>query len=271
MQRFRSAGVPHPSAYSSLRSRTAHRPPVGNRHSRRRTGGELLLLDPRSRLQPQHHSCREPVEENLYGWRPHGHLESDEGQRVSGRRRIRPLATGSRQTRAGDSVLQRQPMAKRLPINSAHCARGDHSRNRHAGDTPQTIHELARPVTHTRRRLLALPLVMIVAGCGATSAASKAQHPNSVRAAFVQIEANPHGSYPDAFYRPNLITVHVGQTIMWSNKDTDLHDVTADSGLFHSPTLGAGSTYRWKALRAGTYTYFCTLHPEMHGKIVVIH
>ena len=75
--------------------------------------------------------------------------------------------------------------------------------------------------------------------------------------------------YPDAFYEPNPIRVRVGQTITWTNEDNDLHDVTSDTGLFDSGVLSQNAKFSWTPTRPGTYTYSCTLHPEMHGTIIV--
>ncbi len=82
------------------------------------------------------------------------------------------------------------------------------------------------------------------------------------------IVMNPRGN-PDAFYQPNPIRVKAGQFITWTNKDGDPHDVTAYSGAFASGPIPASGNWRWVLTRPGTYKYFCTLHPEMHGLIVV--
>jgi plastocyanin len=84
-----------------------------------------------------------------------------------------------------------------------------------------------------------------------------------------QIVPNTQGSSPDSWYEPDPIRVRVGQTITWTNQDTDPHDVTADDGTFASGPIGAGGSFRWTPTRPGTYRYICTLHPEMHGEIIV--
>lgn len=106
----------------------------------------------------------------------------------------------------------------------------------------------------------------LVAGCGTNAAAPPVGthsmlHPNIIQ--------NTKAKKPDAFYVPNPIRVRVGQRVTWTNKDSDPHDVTADSGEFASPSIPAGGKYIWIATRPGTYTYFCTIHPEMHGVVVV--
>ncbi len=108
---------------------------------------------------------------------------------------------------------------------------------------------------------------LILAGCGAASGQGTA-HPSIREMTHPRIVPNPSG-HPDSFYLPNPIRVHVGQAITWTNRDTDLHDVTSRDGWFSSGTLPAGGRFRWVALRPGTYPYFCTLHPDMHGVVIV--
>lgn len=83
-----------------------------------------------------------------------------------------------------------------------------------------------------------------------------------------QIVAHAGGN-PDALYIPNSIRVHVGQTVSWTNTDHEAHTVTAANGSFDSGPIAYGSTWRWIFARPGTFPYFCTLHPGMHGVIIV--
>ncbi|HLJ67574.1 MAG TPA: cupredoxin domain-containing protein [Chloroflexota bacterium] len=106
--------------------------------------------------------------------------------------------------------------------------------------------------------------LLLLAGCGSSPAA-----PSLYTMRHPAIVANGHGKFPDAFYEPNPIRVRVGQSITWTNMDSDLHDVTSDSGAFASGVLAQGGTFTWVPTRPGTYTYSCTLHPEMHGTIIV--
>jgi plastocyanin len=113
-------------------------------------------------------------------------------------------------------------------------------------------------------------LAFALAACG-SSASPPAPQPVAEADATMthpKIVQNPSGN-PDAWYEPNPIRVKVGQAITWTNKDGDPHDVTADNGAFASGPIGAGGTYRMVLTAPGKYTFFCTLHPEMHGEIIV--
>lgn len=68
---------------------------------------------------------------------------------------------------------------------------------------------------------------------------------------------------------PAVLTVHSGGTVSWTNGDEDPHTVAATGGPFRSPTLAIGGTYRYRFTKPGRYPYICTIHPFMHGTVVV--
>jgi plastocyanin len=71
-------------------------------------------------------------------------------------------------------------------------------------------------------------------------------------------------------FAPTDATVKVGQTVKWVNQDTVDHDVTAKSGAdFKSDLFGNGKSFEWKADKAGTVSYVCTVHPGMVGTLKV--
>ena len=78
------------------------------------------------------------------------------------------------------------------------------------------------------------------------------------------------------FYVPTTLTVPTGTTVTWKNADSTLHTVTsgsAESGesgtVFDSSYMAAGKTFPWTFSTAGTFDYYCTLHPFMKGQVVV--
>jgi len=70
-------------------------------------------------------------------------------------------------------------------------------------------------------------------------------------------------------FNPGGVSVAMGATITWSNNDTTIHTVTADDGSFNSGNIAVGATYSRVFSTTGTFSYHCTLHPEMTGKVVV--
>jgi plastocyanin len=76
-------------------------------------------------------------------------------------------------------------------------------------------------------------------------------------------------------YSPYEVTISVGESVSWINDDSAAHTVTSGSatagltGVFDSGLFMAGSTFKFTFNEAGTYDYFCMVHPWMTGKIIV--
>jgi plastocyanin len=71
-------------------------------------------------------------------------------------------------------------------------------------------------------------------------------------------------SYPANFQ------VKVGTTVTWTNQDTAPHTITfRDSSLTSSGLLQKGAVYRYTFTQAGTFTYYCQVHPTMTAQVVV--
>ncbi|NUP18512.1 MAG: cupredoxin family copper-binding protein [Streptomyces sp.] len=73
------------------------------------------------------------------------------------------------------------------------------------------------------------------------------------------------------FAQPKL-TVKVGQTVKWINEDSAPHTVTTTSGpaKFDSGTLNKGDSWSYTFTKAGTYQYYCAVHPDMTASITVV-
>jgi plastocyanin len=70
-------------------------------------------------------------------------------------------------------------------------------------------------------------------------------------------------------FAPASITVAPGQTVTWTNKDSTMHTVTEDKGVWDSKKLAVGATFQNTFDQAGTFTYHCAIHLSMHGTVVV--
>lgn len=64
-------------------------------------------------------------------------------------------------------------------------------------------------------------------------------------------------------------TIYVGQTVKWTNNDSVNHTATADEGSWGTGTIKPGGSFVKRFDEPGTYTYFCSYHPEMTGTVVV--
>ncbi len=78
-------------------------------------------------------------------------------------------------------------------------------------------------------------------------------------------------------YNPNPLEIKVGDTVTWLNNDSSPHTVTSSSSSssseesnFDSDVLRRDETFSFTFDREGEYPYYCTLHPNMVGTIVVL-
>jgi plastocyanin len=70
-------------------------------------------------------------------------------------------------------------------------------------------------------------------------------------------------------FEPARLTAHVGDTIVWVNKDLIPHTATAKGGRFDSKAIAAGASWRFKATAKGAVDYGCLFHPTMTGRLEV--
>lgn len=68
---------------------------------------------------------------------------------------------------------------------------------------------------------------------------------------------------------PDTLTVPAGTTVTWKNDDSNPHTVTDKGRVFRSAGLDTGDTFSYTFTSPGEFTYFCTIHPMMVGRIVV--
>jgi|SRR3989344_1116004 len=72
-----------------------------------------------------------------------------------------------------------------------------------------------------------------------------------------------------SFSKNNLV-VNTGDTVTWTNKET-AHTVESKDGVsFESDRLENGDSYSFKFTKAGTYDYFCGIHPSMKATVTVL-
>ena len=74
---------------------------------------------------------------------------------------------------------------------------------------------------------------------------------------------------------PSKVSINAGDTISWTNDDTAVHTTTGGSistgttGTFDSGLIQSGVMYEYTFDSAGTFDYFCVVHPWMSGSISV--
>lgn len=125
------------------------------------------------------------------------------------------------------------------------------------------------------RRFLLTSLIAValaVAGCGNdgsdTASDKPAGEPSAAKpsASGKGVEIGMKGLQ----FEPKDATVKVGATVTWKNNEDIPHNVVAEEGAeFQSDTFGKDGTYEFKAEKAGTVKYVCTIHPGMEGTLTV--
>ena len=70
-------------------------------------------------------------------------------------------------------------------------------------------------------------------------------------------------------FRPKRVVVRLGQTVRWTNHDQVAHTVAAQRPSIASEAIGPGATFTYRPRRRGTIRYFCTIHANQNGVLVV--
>ena len=87
--------------------------------------------------------------------------------------------------------------------------------------------------------------------------------------------ATPGCEETDDCFIPSTVTIHPGGTVTWENTDNAAHTATGGtptdgpSGVFDSSLMMAGGSFSQTFDTAGTYDYFCMVHPWMQGTVIV--
>jgi plastocyanin len=81
--------------------------------------------------------------------------------------------------------------------------------------------------------------------------------------------ANAAVNIDNFVFGPQTLTVPVGATVTWTNKDDIPHTSVSTDGVFKSKVLDTDEKFSYTFTKAGTYPYYCTIHPKMTGKVVV--
>lgn len=127
-------------------------------------------------------------------------------------------------------------------------------------------------MTGKRPIAIALGLMLTLAACGGDDEPSGGgtptgggQHTGSTGAVEVKNLA----------YDPPTLNVTAGTVVTWTNQDDFPHTVTSGdpsgepTGVFDSPLESKGSSATFQFKEAGTFPYYCKVHPQMTATVVV--
>jgi plastocyanin len=118
----------------------------------------------------------------------------------------------------------------------------------------------------SRSVFIALLTVALATGIGAITLGQK-----NILASAQQKPETAEVKIDNFSFGPAALTVPVGTTVTWTNRDDIPHTVvsTDDPKAFKSKVLDTDEKFSFTFSKAGTYSYFCSIHPKMTGKVIV--
>jgi len=103
----------------------------------------------------------------------------------------------------------------------------------------------------------------LVLGMGALGAG-----PKSFEASAQQKPATMEVKIDNFSFGPVELMVPVGTTVTWTNRDDIPHTVVSTDKAFKSKVLDTDEKFSYTFSKAGTFPYFCSIHPKMTGKVI---
>jgi plastocyanin len=94
--------------------------------------------------------------------------------------------------------------------------------------------------------------------------------PSSAGGAVAHASASATVSMGDNFFSPASVSIATGDTVTWTNNGQAPHSATADDGSFDTGVFNGGQSRSHTFSRAGTFSYFCTVHASMRGTVRVL-
>jgi plastocyanin len=70
-------------------------------------------------------------------------------------------------------------------------------------------------------------------------------------------------------FQPEVLTVALGDTVIWVNNDLVAHTATAPDGTFDSKLIAPEKSWTLTVRQQGDVSYMCTYHPTMKGTLKV--
>ena len=139
------------------------------------------------------------------------------------------------------------------------------SRVHHQKHTARRVSVLSPILKHLNTGTLALAMFVVLALLSSTHGKdSQTRDSAPVRATKTEVTIDNFS------FSPNTLTLSVGATVTWINHDNVPHVVSSAGNQFKKSTvLKTGQTFSHTFMATGTYSYFCSIHPRMTGKIIV--
>src|SRR5216683_2535558 len=115
------------------------------------------------------------------------------------------------------------------------------------------------------RRSVSTAVLLVALGLGTTRLGAKA---GDFTASAEQKSETVEIKIDNFSFGPAELTVAVGTTVTWTNHDDIPHTVVSTDKVFKSKVLDTDEKFSYTFSKAGTYPYFCSIHPKMTGKVI---
>ncbi|MGB8012622.1 MAG: cupredoxin family copper-binding protein [Terriglobales bacterium] len=106
-------------------------------------------------------------------------------------------------------------------------------------------------------------MLLFFAGSSSVKAANNAANNDQTAPAPAEVKIDNFS------FGPQTLTVAVGTKVTWTNRDDIPHTAVSTEGVFKSKVMDTDEKFSYTFTKAGTYPYYCTIHPKMTGKVVV--
>ena len=149
---------------------------------------------------------------------------------------------------------------------------------------------MAMPSIRTLLTLALTALALAAAGCGSDDSTTSGEATTEEGSATATQPSSGKGNAPpggvsaprgdaarsekvsiaEFAYDPDPVVIEEGGKVIWVNRDSAPHTATADDGSFDTGTIETDKLKSESFKQPGTYTYFCQIHPDMHGTVEVV-
>src|SRR5262245_40166892 len=111
-------------------------------------------------------------------------------------------------------------------------------------------------------------LITLSVGCSSYDSPSAPSGGTTVTGTPVSI-VRQASTLTNTAYAPNPISIAAGDTITWTNNDTEAHTSVGDDGSWNSGNIAPGASFSRTFPTAGTFAYHCSIHPNMIATVTV--
>jgi plastocyanin len=111
---------------------------------------------------------------------------------------------------------------------------------------------------------------LLLAGCGGGSSPSGSANSSGSPSQAASGGSSSAVKISNFKFSPASVAVKQGARVTVTNQDSAAHTATADDGhSFDTGTLAQGASQTISVSKAGSYPFHCSIHPFMHGTLVV--